>query len=239
MNSEIIKPLPLEIKRIVQEIEERTATEIGIEPLPVQVRKALGNVPAIKFDGDDRKVTVSLMLPGDIKPPPHMIAHEILHAKHLVLDGAPFLQSKAGPSKLVLTAINNDAAHLEIIPQEIALFPEAKAFWDAEFERGLRSFSNRIVSDSDKKSVRNDLLRLKLVTSKVLPDWQHHEALHAHVRALNLSSDAANLLAGIDGVAGLRDHVLSTLIRFHRLRTDDYLLYYAFSSPTVLPAHRC
>ena len=238
MNSEIIKPLPPEIQRIVQEIEERTGDEIRLEPLPARVRSALGNVPAIKFEGDDRTVSVSLMLPTDIKPPSHMIAHEILHAKHLVLDGAPFLQAKAGPPKLVLTAINNDAAHLDIIPVEIAFFPEAKAFWNSEFERGLASFASRVEGDTDKKAVRNDLLRFKLVTSKVLPDWQRHDDLQGHIRALNLSSDAANLLAGIDAVASVREHVLSTMIRFHRLQTDDYLLFYAFSSPAPLPAHR-
>jgi len=237
MDTVIYNILPTEMQQLVQQIEERIGREIGIRPLSDQARR-MGNVPAIQIEDNGRHLAVDLMLPPESNPAPHIIAHEILHAKHAILDGAPMLQPKIPPMKIVISAINNDSEHLHVIPAEIMMFPEAKAFWERDFTAGLHSFADRVRNDRDRKSVRNDLLRFMLVTSAVLPDWNGHDAVDAHLRNLSIVSDANNLRQAYASVSGSKEQVLSTLVRFHRLRTDDYIVCYAFAPPAPLPAHK-
>ena len=229
--------LPSAMQSIVWEIEERCGRAIGLRPLPDNVRMALGDCPAIQIEGDDRGPLVNLMIPSGLTPPAHMIAHEILHAKDVVLDGAPILQRRTGSSALVDTAINNDAAHLEIIPQEIGVFPEAEAFWSKDFERGLSEFVDRAKSDSRNSALRNDILRLQLVTSSVLPRWPHADQLQDLIFKLNIANDAVNLRFAHEKARGRRLHILSNFVRFHRLKPENYVALYLTSPPVRLPAH--
>lgn len=238
MDAIIFNALPTEMQQIVGQIEDRVGRAIGLKPLSVQHRKAVGNVPAIAFDGDGKNVFVDLMLPNDSTPALHVIGHEILHAKHVVLDGAPMLQSKVPTTDNVVTAINNDFAHLDVIPAELSAFPEAATFWQEEFTRGLGVFAARIQQMPNSRALRNDLLRFKLVTTRVLPSWDGHEMLQAHLRGMNIASDASKLLQAVEDVADSGTQVLSTMVRFHRRKPDDFMIFYAFAPPVPLPNHR-
>lgn len=226
------------MQHIVKQIEDRCGSGIGVKPMPLNVHRAVNMAPAaMEIDTDGKSARAILVLASDDPIPAHMLAHEILHAKHTLLDGAPWIQPRGGPPSLVAMAINNDAAHMEIIPTEIAMFPEAEAFWSAHQLDGLNGFVRRIERDTDRRALRNDLLRFQLVTGHVLPKWPHRQSLDQHVADLNLSSDASHLRRGYEVSAGRPEHVLSTLVRFHRLKPDDYDAFYAYSPPARLPRH--
>lgn len=236
MDAALLRILPAEIQVIVQQIEDRCGRPIGLKPLPEYVRRSIGNVPAMGMDGDGKEVLVDLLLPNGFEPPAHMVAHELFHAKHAVLDGAPMLTPRVGQQTLLDTAINNDFSHLEVIPAEMGLFPEAVAFWTNNFDGGLRQIADRAASDRDRKSLRNDILRFQIVTSRVLPSWPQHDRLNAEISKLNLASDVAHFDQAYEA-SGSREHILSTFVRFQRLKPDDYLASYAFRPPAVLPRH--
>lgn len=238
MEASLLSILPSEVQDIVRQVEDRCGSPIGVKPMPSNVHRAVNLAPAaMEIDTDGKTARANLMLASDAPLPAHMLAHEILHAKHTLLDCAPWIQPRNGQPSLVAMAINNDAAHMEIIPTEIALFPEAKAFWASHQLDWLNGFAERIERDADRRALRNDLLRFHLVTGHILPDWPHLRQLDQQISGLNLSSDAAHLRRGYEVSAGRREHVLSTLVRFHRLKPDDFQAFYAYSPPSRLPRH--
>lgn len=238
MDATLLRILPAEVQDMVRQIEERCGRAIGLKPLPEYVRRSIGNVPCIGFDSGGSDVLIDLMIPSGFEPPVHMLAHEILHAKHAVLDDAPMLTPRAGPQTVLGTAINNDFSHLEVIPSEIELFPEAVTFWTNNFDGGLQLMIDRAANDRDSKALRNDILRFQVVTSRVLPSWPHHDLLNGEISKLNLTSDVAHFDRAYAASGGVREQILSTLVRFQRLKPDDYLAAYAFGPPRSLPRHR-
>lgn len=237
MDNRLLSLLPVELRQAVEQIEGEIGSAIAIGVLPDATRRAIGNVPALAIDQGERSLTVRLLLPAGDLPPKHMIGHEIIHAKRTIIDRAPILLDRFQPPRLVVTAINNDAEHLHVIPLETEYFPEARDFWEHEFVQMLRKFGDRLECDPDRRAIRNDMLRGWLTTSVTVPNWDHANTLKALLGAVGAFSDAENLMRVYSRISTDPVAVLSTLVRFHRLPADGFQVVSVGQSPRALPMH--
>ncbi|WP_374414189.1 hypothetical protein [Novosphingobium colocasiae] len=237
MEQRLLSLLPVELRQTVEQIETRIGNPIRTYPLTEDCRRIIGNFPMLNLEQRDGRLFVDVMLPRGDLPPAHAIGHEILHAKRAVLDSDPILLTSIASRCVAGAAINNDVAHLRVIPEEMGHFREAGPFWKQGFSDMLVGFASRILNDPDRQAVRNDMLRAWLVASVVLPDWDRSDHLKKQLEEIGAGRDADNLTRVYSNVFKNKIAVLSALVRFHRFEATGFQTVTVGSDPVPLPSH--
>jgi hypothetical protein len=111
----------------------------------------------------------------------HNLIHEILHAQRVAVLGIPRLVCPGNPGMSLTEALENDAEHLFMVPEEIASASEAEAFWEKQESQHLDELMERVSThgpdESDLRAIRHGFLRLWLFVKRVLPSWPGRPAL--------------------------------------------------------------
>ncbi|KAB8066279.1 hypothetical protein [Janthinobacterium violaceinigrum] len=229
MNYPPLQPFPPQVAVLIDEIE----SVLG-KPIEIQTRNAADNplnVPEGLALCDCRMIdgftSVAIALPKNKKIPMHIMFHELLHAHRNVCLAVPQLKPiKDDAAGFRLAAsIENDIEHLFIIPQETSFSAESFNYWHSYYDEKLTEIANSSIdNDMDILARRSNLLRLWMVTSFCLPQWNGTTQASAVLRESGYLDEANKLLHKIQLNLPSKEYCLATFLRFSKLPMDKFCL---------------
>jgi len=159
----------------ITELSERlTQWGATIEMLPGQVSPHTGNGSNwASADWHWETRTYKVYFP--VGYPFHGIYHELLHLVWAGIEGAGCLEVMPGVDSRVVANIaefNNDLDHAIVIPREIAIYPDAAGFWQADLDRTLRETNFDDRSHLGTLKCKMTLFRGWLVLPHALPNYE-------------------------------------------------------------------
>jgi hypothetical protein len=126
-----IERLPLSLQTDIREIERLSGMQFRIEPVTAAVIKEFPFAAKLPLLDIWLEHHIRLTLP-ESNVADHGIAHEIIHARRNLLESIPRLVPKPQTTPFQrdrVIMLENDLEHLEIVPEEISLFPDARSYW--------------------------------------------------------------------------------------------------------------
>lgn len=147
MQPEYLARLPLDISALVEEIEQASGVEITVEVDPARVRNIPEHPDIMACAFSPR--AARLLIPAPDYFPDGSVLHELLHIRRFLVEGIPCLvdcDAYEGwrPSIAAgLTRLDNSIEHLIIVPEELQLRPDRRAYW----ERVMMRLWDELASD--------------------------------------------------------------------------------------------
>lgn len=229
MKEEFLTLLPDTVQAKVDVIERALGREIDIRRDTMDRYRGNNQTPPLGIcicDESQSPGRVEIVLSPDAVV--HNIIHEVLHAYRVVALRVPQLACPTNPGANIVGALENDAEHLFIVPEEIALAGEAASFWEREESGRFDSLNQQLLglrfNVSEALAVRHGLLRLWLFVSHVLPGWNRREELHETLRRFDWHSDAEALVESVNGPHRAKAVVLRALLQSGGLSLEHFRL---------------
>lgn len=232
MNTEFLTLVPGSIQTKVGDIERAIGREVKVRRDSMGCYKGNNATPPLAVcvcddRGNQRHVEIIL----SAQAVPHNLIHEILHAYRTVVLGVPRLVSPENRGSSLTEALENDAEHLFIVPEEMALANEAKAFWEKQAGQHFDELSDCLSSHgtvaSELPAIRHGFLRHWLFVTRVLSDWPRRPALRELLQrrswqtaADTLVNELANL--SLDKVQVLRAYLRSGSLQLEKFRLRSW-----------------
>ncbi len=246
MNTDSSKLLPESIQIKVDAIERAIACAITVRRGSTAHHQANNSTPPTAICVcDDRggRMRVNIIL--SVRAASHNLIHEILHAHRVVVLGVPRLFSPENPGSNLAIALENDAEHLFIVPEEIALVREAEAFWEKEYGEHLDELTKRLSAcDSDVgqlPATKNGFLRLWLLVTRTLPRWQRRSELQELLQHRGWKNEADHFVddvnrSGLDKAQVLAAFLRSGRLQIERFRLRSWNVQFAKTVETLIPS---
>jgi hypothetical protein len=234
MHLEYLNLLPNSIRAKVDEIEKAVGHEVVVSRGDTAVHQQGTRAPPVAVcvcEEREGLMHVEITLSNDAAP--HSLVHEILHAHRSIVLGVPRLIDDWKPGSSLEEAIENDAEHIFIVPEEIALFAEARDFWYDQHSALVSALEQRLDSayhdQNEIQAVKHGFLRLFLVASATVPDWPGRADLCHRLQLLRWDSDASSLVEQATRVEYDKSLILAALISCanlprHRFRLRSWPL---------------
>ncbi len=224
-----LQPFPPQVATLIDEIES-----ILGKPIEIRTRDAADNplnvhedLPICDCHMIDGFMSVAIAIPENKEIPMHTMFHELLHAHRYVYLAVPRLTpiiDDAAGFRLA-TSIENDIEHLFIIPQETDFSAESFDYWHSYYDEKLTEIANSSIGNPmDILARRSNLLRLWMVTSFCLPQWNGAAEASAVLRESGYLDEANRLLKKIQLNFPSKEHCLATFLRFSKLPMDKFCL---------------
>ena len=206
--------------------------EVTVDPAQAKGRPDEPDPLACQMSASSARILV----PAEGYFPPGSVLHELLHLRRVLVEGVPrlvvaeTLSDELWSPRLVdsLVAQDNALEHLVIVPREVEVLPERRAYWEAKMVRIWGDLAAGMGSPADRREAALAnwfFLRHVLPGSPsaraaetVLANLGLMEAAEAGVAQMSLVlSDKVALTSGWFGVAGidrgLADFETSTLVQ--------------------------
>jgi hypothetical protein len=229
MNTDFLKLLPESIRTKVDAIEraiegpivvhrESTAHHIGNNSTP----------PRAICVCDDQRGRIPVKITLSREAVCHNLIHEILHAYRVVVLGVPRLCSPENLGVSLVVALENDAEHLCIVPEEISLASEAQTFWESEesnhFDELTKHLSACSSDASELQAARHGIVRLWLFVTQILPNWPRRHELRELLQRRDWKASADRLVDEVSGSGLDKAKVVAALLRSGNLPVERFRL---------------
>ncbi|MGE8569638.1 MAG: hypothetical protein ACN6PV_24455 [Achromobacter sp.] len=139
--------VPDQVLSVVPQVEQRTGIPIEFREIDEAAKSKLGQFAKAEavLDIDAQYQTIRVWIAPECRRA-HAITHELLHLKRDVLEGSPrWFPSVDAPvgSEALVFSLQTELDHLYVIPEEIALHPEAQGWWDNHYEETIGRAAER------------------------------------------------------------------------------------------------
>jgi|GEM_PF-2915197 len=139
--------VPHQVLSVVPQVEQRTGISIEFREFDEAARSKLGQFAKAEavLDIDAQYQTIRVWIAPECRRA-HAITHELLHLKRDVLESSPrWFPSVDAPvgSEALVFSMQTELDHLHVIPEEIALHPEAQGWWDSHYEGTIATAAER------------------------------------------------------------------------------------------------
>ena len=224
MEKMLFSRMPSEIQALIVEVEETIGSEIGFQKRDEALaqRLSVGGLAMIEtgLRRGDPYAVIHLPASGDFSD--HSLAHEVLHAHRNMVGRVWRLTDGAGRLSAVPSAIENDLEHMQILPVEMALFSEARAYWSKDFDR-LLDWANLRNTVAEGLS-RATLLRWKALVEMTFPDHPKFSILDAVIDQEGLGRDANKLMEKLIRVGKNKRAAATAVVQFSQLDPSMFAL---------------
>ena len=170
MDAAYLNRLSDDIKSVVKQVE----ASIGF-PIEVVIDAPSGSMSCAL---DQHRATIFSRSVEYLQDGP--VLHEVLHIRRILVDGIPRLtdcedcNSVTPQMVTALAKLDNGIEHLAIVPEEIVLRPDRRAYWEERTSRALRELERGSPTVDDAK---RQILLLSLFLRFVLAGSPHGDAL--------------------------------------------------------------
>jgi len=221
--------LPQPIKLMVAQIEGAIKAHIivRLRRMGDPAIASIDHLPTLDCYMNMGKMFVTIILSND-SPQAHMLAHEVIHAWRYIVVGEPRLQIVIDAEKATFPhVLENDLAHIFVIPEELKYYPGALQYWDSLYAdliepiAGVVSVQRRLGRPST--LFRSDLMRHWLILSSI-PKSASLTRLRAVLDQANYLEDANALYEEVTEAGLDKGRMIGAALRHLGLSTDNYEL---------------
>ncbi|MDH3670485.1 MAG: hypothetical protein OES46_04905 [Gammaproteobacteria bacterium] len=226
MKSSFLDKLGADIKRLVEEIEDFSSTEIQVRPTPTPTNESAQSPKAIALIASEHGATLLCRDAGDFQP--QAVLHELLHLRRYWIDSVPQILPVDDPDgeKIKLAnQIENTLEHLIIVPQEREYGFEPYAYYREATRKNWQAYPWPAISEPWAR--RKNCLLSWLTTYFLVRDPTIKQSAKRRLEQEGLSSEAERFSQKIERVLSSKEQCISTAIRFlqipHQQATMVYL----------------
>lgn len=228
--------LPGELHDELLAVEEAIGAEVGIKALSAKDAEWIRrfDVAAMETGMVNGVAFANLLIPEGEELTAHTVAHEVMHAHRNLAQSVWRLVDASGSANPLPMVIENDIEHLTIIPREMAFFPEAATFWEAEWAGRINDQVEQLRSADqfERMAGKAGALRLWLTLDLIMPAHVGRDRLHEALAGLGSGRDAANILKSYHRAQPRKLDLIAMAVRFAGLPTER------FAAQRYLPAER-
>lgn len=226
--------LPAWLAAMVDEAEAAMALEIEVTVDPAQAKGCPGEPDPLACQMSASFARV--LVPTEGYFPAGSVLHELLHLRRVLVEGVPrlvvadTLPDELWSLRLVDTLVAQDNAleHLVIVPREVEVLPERRAYWEAKMVRIWSDLAAGMGSPADQ---REAALANWFFLRHVLPDSPSTAMAETVLANLGLMEAAEAAVAQMSPV--LSDKVALTNAWFEVAGIDRGLVDFEYIDPRV------
>lgn len=108
---------------------------------------------------------------------PSSLFHEAQHLHRYYVEGVEELQPVMDANATLVSHLENELEHVFLVPEEIRLFPQAKAYWAGKQQTGFHAINLDFLRSYN-------LAKNYIVTQSICPDAEFAEQLRIDLQAL-------------------------------------------------------
>jgi len=232
--------LPPRIKKMVEDIEQMTGSEIVVRPRRGDDPALYGarHLPTLDCWMDGKTMHVTVICPTTETLPIHFVIHEILHAWRNIALAVWKLEAandNDADARRWSALIENDIEHMFIIPLEIQHAPEAASYWESLYWQATEELQEILAFQTRfKRDIRpslEDLIRHWVVTSAI-PQLGCRATLRAMLDQYDCLAPAERMVAEVSEALARADKAqMAALVLAHLGRPRDQYRLARFDVP--------